>query len=145
MNKETQYMSDKISISSNQLDAILQEMNDIVNSLILNKYFMEILTSEERIPGYEWFQEYKWMQNLLNSLATKNNNFYNISVISSNNKLYKCGSSYNNNLSMDSEIVKRVLDAKGETVLINRFLKELMIITSSPLERQSKNPTKLPG
>jgi len=119
MNKEAQYMFDKISVSSNQLNNILKEMNDIVNSLILNKDFMDIMMSKEKIPTYEWFQEYKWMQNLLNSLATKNNNFYNITAISLNNKTYKCSSNYNRSLLANNELVKRVLDSNGEIVLIN--------------------------
>lgn len=122
MNKEVQYMSDKISISSSQLNNVLKDMNDIVNSLILNSDFMNIMVSEEKIPTYEWFQEFKWMQNILNSLATKNNVIYSITVIGSDNKQYKSSSNYNNNLSIDSALVKRILDAKGEVVLLNRYL-----------------------
>ena len=123
MNKEAQYMSDKISISSNQLDNVLKDMNDIVNSLLLNSNFMNIMVSDEKIPTYEWFQEFKWMQNLLNSLATKNNVIYNITVIDSKNKQYKTSSSnYNNNLKINSVLVKRILDANGEIILLNRYL-----------------------
>lgn len=122
MNKEVQYMSDKISISSSQLNNVLKDMNDIVNSLILNSDFMNIMVSEEKIPTYEWFQEFKWMQNILNSLATKNNVIYSITVIGSDNKQYKSSSNYNNNLSIYSALVKRILDAKGEVVLLNRYL-----------------------
>ncbi len=119
-NKERQYVNEQIEISTNELDKMLQEMNSIINSLILNYNVMDILAGNTSILSYEWFTEYKTLQNLLQSFSSNSEFKYQVTILNVNNKLYHSGASYNNNLTIDSPLAQNVLD--NNAILINRIL-----------------------
>lgn len=119
-NKERQNINEKIEISTNQFDEILQEMNRIITSLILNDTVMNTLSSNTPILSYEWFTEYKAMTNILKPLVSNSNFSYQITIIGSNNKKYQSGAIFNNNLTLDSPLLKYTKE--NTTVLVNRKL-----------------------
>lgn len=70
-NKEYQNMYEKVRIGGRSFDVVVQEMKDVVSSIIVNEDVMSILKSANDMPTYEWFQEFKTLENLLLSLGTR--------------------------------------------------------------------------
>lgn len=117
---EREYVNNKIDFSKDQLDKMLQDMNSIIASLIMNYNVMDILSGNTAVLSYEWFKEYKSLQNLLQSLASNSDFNYQITILDANNKLYQSGISYNSDLTISSPLVKEVID--NNTILVNRVL-----------------------
>jgi sensor histidine kinase YesM len=121
-NKERQHVNGKIEISTTQLDQMLEEMNSIITSLILNYNVIDILSSDTSLLSYEWFTEFKSLQNLLQSIASNSDFNYQITILGADDKLYLSGNSYNYNLKFNSPLSKAILQGDGDAVLINRIL-----------------------
>lgn len=117
---EREYVNNKIDFSKDQLDKMLQDMNGIIASLIMNYNVMDILSGNTAVLSYEWFKEYKSLQNLLQSLASNSDFNYQITILDANNKLYQSGIAYNSYLTLSSPLAKNVID--GNTLLVNRVL-----------------------
>ncbi len=117
---EREYVNNKIDFSKDQLDKMLQDMNSIIASLIMNYNVMEVLSGNTAVLSYEWFKEYKSLQNLLQSLASNSDFNYQITILDANNKLYQSGISYNSDLTISSPLVRDVIN--NNTLLVNRVL-----------------------
>lgn len=119
-NKEREYVNSKIHVATNQLDKMLQDMNGIISSLIINYNMTEILKGDASPLSYEWFKEYKSLQNLLQSLASNYDFNYQITILGANNNLYHSGITYNNGLTMASPLIRYI--EENNAVLVNRSL-----------------------
>jgi len=117
---EREYVNSKINVSTNQLDKMLQDMNGIISSLLINYNVIEILEGDSSSLSYEWFKEYKSLQNLLQSFASNYDFNYQITILGANNNLYQSGGSYNNDLTINSPLIQCIQE--NNAVLINRSL-----------------------
>lgn len=119
MNKEIQYVQAKIDFTKDQIKTIILEMNGIIASMVLNHDVLTIMESTARVPTYEWFQDYKSIKNILHSSTNQTYNNYHITVIGSNGKSYSTQSA-DSVLSTDHPLIKKILAANGDFIMINR-------------------------
>jgi sensor histidine kinase YesM len=117
---EREYVNSKINVSTEQLDKMLQDMNGIISSLIINYNVIEILEGYTYPLSYEWFKEYKSLQNLLQSFTSNYDFNYQITILGANNNLYQSGGSHNNDLAINSPLVQYIKE--NNAVLVNRSL-----------------------
>ncbi len=119
-NKEQEYVNSKIDFTTDQLEKMLQDMNGIIASLLMNYNVIDILAGDTAVLSYEWFKEFKSFQNLLQSIASNSDFNYQITVLDAKNKLYQSGISYNSDLTIASPLAQSVIE--DNTVLVNRIL-----------------------
>jgi sensor histidine kinase YesM len=117
---EREYVNSKINVSTEQLDKMLQDMNGIISSLIINYNVNEILEGYTYPLSYEWFKEYKSLQNLLQSFTSNYDFNYQITILGANNNLYQSGGSHNNDLTINSPLIQYIKE--NNAVLVNRSL-----------------------
>lgn len=117
---EREYVNSKINVSTDQLDKMLQDMNGIISSLIINYNVIEILEGYTYPLSYEWFKEYKSLQNLLQSFSSNYDFNYQITILGANNNLYQSGGSHNNDLTINSPFIQYIKE--NNAVLVNRSL-----------------------
>lgn len=137
--KEYQNMSEKINVSGRAFDSAMQEMSNIVTSVIVNEDVMNILKSTHHIPTYEWFQDFNSLENTLLSICSKGRNTFQVSLLTMDGRLYRNGSNYDGLLTLESEIVSTVLNDSDGQCLLNRRLEgidENDIITYGKIIRQ---------
>lgn len=111
--------SAKIEASMAQLEQTLQNMNDILSALVINYSVSDLLRSVQPVPTYDWFQEYKSFENLLQTVSARGNRSYRVTVISATGKVYHSGASYNTFLTLSDPLCKAVLDAGGDTLTLS--------------------------
>lgn len=107
------------------LEQLVLEMNGAITALAISAGAREYLNSAERPPSYEWFRVYRAFENLLETIAAKSNNGLKITAVSHDDKVYHIGAQYNLFLTMQSPVVRRVLEGGSATTIVNRRLEGL--------------------
>lgn len=122
--KEQASIDEKIQFAGSEFDRIFSDMDRITTSLILDYHVTDILNDAAQVPSYEWFTGYKSMNSLLSLLTTNADHIYNITVISTDNRLYRSGALYNAMLTTDAPIFSFVRGGNGQPVIFNRTLEQ---------------------
>ena len=122
--KEQASIDEKIQFAGSEFDRIFSDMDRITTSLILDYHVTDILNDAAQVPSYEWFTGYKSMNSLLSLLTTNADHIYNITVISTDNRLYRSGALYNAMLTTDAPIFSFVRGGNGQPVIFNRALEQ---------------------
>lgn len=120
--KEQASIDEKIQIAGSQFDRIFSDMDRITTSLILDYHVTDILNNTANVPSYEWFTDFKSMNGLLSLLTTNSDHTFQITVLCSDNRLYRSGALYNAMLTTDAPIFRHVSEGNGRPVIFNRAL-----------------------
>lgn len=104
LSHQTAFLEEKAQICSANFESSLQQMQDIITSLVVNHDFQTIIKSTALMPTYSWYEDYKTMTELLSTIASRSSAIYSIHVLSLDGKLYSSDNSYAT-ISFDSPLI----------------------------------------
>lgn len=144
VSRELQYAQDKLTIVTRELERLFSDMNTITTSLMANAQFQQTLREAERAPGYGWFQQLKTMESLLQSTAVGAGDAVSLTVITTGGRRFSYNAVFNNNLTPESALIRRIMEAGGNSLWINRPLDGVdknPVLTLGKMIRYTKNAT----
>ena len=120
--KELSSTREKISYAQEQFDQLFSDMDRIATSLILDWHVIRILSNSAKVPTYEWFQDYKSLNSILELLNSTSDYKYNITVVGYDDRIYHSTASYNSMLHTDFALIQRIMTGNGNPIIFNRAL-----------------------
>lgn len=120
--KELSSTREKISYAQEQFDQLFSDMDRIATSLILDWHVIRILSNSAKVPTYEWFQDYKSLNSILELLNSTSDYKYNITVVGYDDRIYHSTASYNSMLHTDFALIQRIMTGNGNPIIFNRDL-----------------------
>ncbi len=122
--KELLYINEKTKQANNQITKIFTEMDNLATSIILNEKVMDILMSSPKMLTYDWFEEYKTLQEILDLPASYSAYQYSITLITPKH-IYLNNARHNSNLKIDDALSTYIQTGNGSAVYFNRQILEL--------------------
>ena len=124
INRETVSLKEKASAAQINFEKMLQEMQDLMGSLILNEDFQAALKRDMKVPTIDWFHDYLSIKGLLETLSTRSGNTYSAHVFTVSEKLYSAYNAYTQ-MTDQSPLIQRLSQTGYATVLINHPMEKI--------------------